>query len=386
MNNFVYQNATRIVFGKGTEEEVGALVKERAGKALLVYGGGSIHRTGLHARVLRSLAAAGVTVRELGGVQPNPRLGLVRKGIELCRTEQIPFLLAVGGGSSIDTAKAIAAGVPCSGDVWQLFEGAPVREALPVGAVLTIPAAGSENSIGAVITREEGKYKRAIVSELLRPVFAILDPELTYTLDARQTATGIANIMAHLVERYFTRVGDVDLTDRLIEATMRSLVHNAYRVLAEPQSYAARAEIMWAGTVAHNDSVSMGRIGDWGSHNIEHELSASYDVPHGAGLAVVMPAWMRYVHRHDVPRFAQFAARVWEVEPDWLHPEKTALEGIRRFQRFLQEIGLPVSLKELAIPDGDLTELARKCTEKGPTGEFVKLHQADVLAIYELAR
>ena len=386
MNNFVYRNATQIVFGRGTEEEVGRLAREQGAKALMVYGGGSIRRSGLYDRVLRALNGAGVAVRELGGVQPNPRLGPVRKGIELCRAEKIPFLLAVGGGSSIDTAKAIAAGVPHAGDVWELFEGAPIKEALPVGAVLTIPAAGSENSIGAVITREQGLYKRAIVSELLRPVFAILNPELTCTLDPRQTAVGIADIFAHLVERYFTQVPDVELTDRLIEATMRSLIHNAYRVLAEPQSYAVRAEIMWAGTVAHNDSISMGRIGDWGSHNIEHELSASFDVPHGAGLAVIMPAWMRYVLPHDVARFARFAQRVWDVEPDWLDPRKTALEGIRRFKRFLHEIGLPVTLGELAVPQAGLEELARKCTEKGPLGEFTKLHRNDVQAIFELAR
>jgi alcohol dehydrogenase YqhD (iron-dependent ADH family) len=317
---------------------------------------------------------------------PNPRLALVRQGIELCRKEKIDFILAVGGGSVIDSAKAIAIGVPYPGDVWDFFlRRAAVKASLPVGVVLTIPAAGSESSIGMVVTNEEGLYKRDVVDEIVRPRFAILDPELTMTLPARDTANGVADILAHVLERYFTCEPGVDLTDRLCEAAMQSIMRTALLLESEPASYEYRAQIMWAGTIAHNDFLSLGRVGDWGSHMIEHELSAIYDVAHGAGLSVIFPAWMRYLYRREVQRFAQFAVRVFGLPMDFAHPEATALAGIRSLEAFFRLLGLPITLAELGVPTDRLEEMARKCTERGSVGNFVKLGQQDVLAIYRLA-
>jgi alcohol dehydrogenase YqhD (iron-dependent ADH family) len=386
MNNFVFQNPTKIIFGKGTETSVGAEIKPYTSKILFHYGGGSIKKTGLYDRMCASLKNAGIEWIELPGAQPNPRLSLVRKGIELCRQERITFILAVGGGSVIDSAKAIAAGACYDGDVWDLIAPRGFFQALPIGVVLTIPAAGSESSNGAVITNEHGWYKRPIVSEVLRPRFAILNPELTLTLSLEQTMVGIADMTAHIIERYFTQVPHVDLTDRLIEGTFKTMIRNAQILLRAPNNYEARAEIMWAGTVAHNDWLSTGRIGDWGSHDIEHELSAIYDIPHGAGLSTIIPAWMQYVYKANIAKFAQFGYRVFDVEADFGAAEETALEGIRRLKSFYKGLGLPVSLKELDIPDDRLEEMAAKCTEKGPLGNFVKLYKDDVFKIYKLAR
>jgi len=387
MENFVFQNTTKVIFGRGTEEQVGQEVRRYAKKVLLHYGGGSIKKTGLYDRVMNSLAEAGVAVHELGGVKPNPRVDLVRKGIAICRENGIGFILAVGGGSVIDSAKAIAIGVPYQGDVWDFYAGkAEIESALPVGVVLTIPAAGSETSGASVITNEEGHYKRNVGHDVLRPKFAILNPELSFTLSAYQTACGVADIMAHVMERYFTNAENVDLTDRLCEGTLKTLIYNAPIAIQEPTNYAARAEIMWAGTIAHCDLLGTGRVEDWASHMIEHELSGIYDVPHGAGLAVVFPAWMRYVYKRHIGRFAQFAARVWNVEPDFTSLEKTALAGIERLKGYFRSIGLPVTLKELGIPEDRLEEMAAKCTERGPVGSFVKLGKDDVLSIYNLAR
>lgn len=387
MENFVFQNATKVIFGKGTEEQVGQEVKRYTDKVLLHYGGGSIKKTGLYDKVMKSLAEAGVTVHELGGVKPNPRVDLVRKGIGICREKGIDFILAVGGGSVIDSAKAIAIGVPYEGDVWDFYtRKAKVESALPIGVVLTIPAAGSETSGASVITNEEGYYKRDVGHDMLRPRFAILNPELTFTLSAYQTVCGVADIMAHVMERYFTNTENVDLTDRLCEGTLKTLIHNTPIAIQDPTNYAARAEIMWAGTVAHNDLLGTGRVEDWASHMIEHELSGIYDVPHGAGLAAVFPAWMKYVYKRNINRFAQFAVRVWNVEPDFTSLEKTALAGIERLKEYFRSIGLPVTLKELGIPEDRLEEMAAKCTERGPVGNFVKLEKEDVLNIYRLAR
>ncbi|MFZ3105764.1 MAG: iron-containing alcohol dehydrogenase, partial [Candidatus Hydromicrobium sp.] len=284
MENFTFRNATKIIFGKDAENYVGTETARYGSKVLLHYGGGSIKKYGLYDRVLKSLKDAGLEVIELGGVQPNPRLGLVKRGIDICRKEKIDFILAVGGGSVIDSAKAIAAGVPYNGNVWDFYTGkAVVDKIIPVGVVLIIPASGSEASSSSVITNEEGLYKRAFSSEMLRPEFAILNPEITYTLSPYQTACGVSDIMAHIMERYFTTVKNVDLTDRLCEATLKTVISNMSIVLKEPENYGARAEIMWAGTIAHNDLLSTGRISDWGSHAIEMEISGTYDIPHGAG-------------------------------------------------------------------------------------------------------
>ena len=387
MENFVFQNTTRIVFGRGTEEEVGRQAAAMASRVLLHHGGSFARTSGLLGRVKERLRAAGVAFEELGGVVPNPRLSLVREGVEVCRKHRLGGVLAVGGGSVIDSAKAVALGVPYAGDVWDFFtRKAQPTEALPVGVVLTIPAAGSESSSGSVITNEQGWYKKDAGADFLRPRFAILDPALTFTLPPYQTACGAADIMAHVMERYFTRVPAVDLTDRLCEATLRTIVRNVPIALAKPDDYDARAEIMWAGTIAHNDLLGTGRVGDWATHMIEHEVSGIYDVAHGAGLAVLFPAWMTYVLHHDVARFARFATRVFDVEYDVSSPERTAREGIRRLRDFWRSIGLPGSLADMNVGADRLDEMAGKCTEAGPRGSFVKLGREDVRKILELAR
>jgi alcohol dehydrogenase len=389
MENFVFQNRTRIIFGKNTELEIGTEVKKWADKILIHYGSGHIKKSGLYDRVVSSLSKAGVKFIELGGVKPNPRLSLVKEGIKICRENGIRFILAVGGGSVIDSSKAIAVGVPFNGDVWDFYTGnATPASALNVGTVLTIPAAGSEASPSSVITNSDGDLKRGLTNELIQPVFSILNPQLTFTLPPFQTACGAADIMAHIMERYFTNTVHVELTDRLCEATMKTLINNVPICLKDPQNYHARAEVMWAGTVAHNDLLGTGRTGDWGSHMIEHEISGIYDIAHGAGLAAVFPAWMKNVYRNNIPRFVQFASRVWNVEIDYADQEKTALEGIARLEKFFVSIGLPVTLKEMGINDDRLEEMAHKCTGGNcfTAGNFVKLDKSGVLEILRTAR
>jgi len=390
MENFVFQNKTKIVFGRGTESKVGEETAAFAKKVLLHYGGGSVKKSGLHDKVADSLKKAGVEFIEFGGAQPNPRLSLVEEGIGLCRKHGIKFLLAVGGGSVIDSVKAMAVGVPYDGDVWDFYCGkATPSAALDVGTVLTIPAAGSESSPSSVITNENGGLKRGLTCELIRPVFSILNPELTFTLPAYQTACGAADIMAHIMERYFTTTKQADFTDRLCEATLKTIIHNVPECLKNPHNYDARAEVMWAGCVAHNDLLGTGRNQDWASHQIEHELSGMYDVAHGAGLAVIFPAWMKHVYTHNVNRFAQFASRVWNIEIDFHDQEKTALAGIVALERFFSSIGLPVRLKEMNIGEDKLQEMVDKCTGRNgaaTVGGFVPLHHKDILEILMQAR
>ncbi|MCX7028339.1 MAG: iron-containing alcohol dehydrogenase [Spirochaetes bacterium] len=389
MNNFVFNLPTRIFFGRGMENQVGVETARYSKKILLHFGGSSASKSGLLGRVRASLAAAGVEWVELGGVKPNPALSLVYKGIELCRKERIGLVLAVGGGSVIDSSKAIAAGTLYSGDVWDFYTGKaePPKTALPVATILTIPAAGSESSCGSVITKEEGALKRPLNADCIYPRFSILDPELAFTLPENQIANGAADIMAHLMERYFTNVDHVEFSDRLIEATLRTVVAVAPRVLADKTGYDAWAELMWAGAIAHNNLLDRGRVGDWASHDIEHELSGIYDIAHGAGLAVVFPAWMKYNLRHDIPRFAQFAFRVWGVEPDGFEPERAAREGIARLEAFWKSLGLSVRLSGLGIGLDRAAEMARKCTDADShsVGQFVHLTSADIEKIYRLA-
>ena len=388
MNNFTFYSPTYFAFGKDTENEAGHYVKRFGGsKVLIHYGGGSVVRSGLLDRVKASLTKENITFVELGGVQPNPRSGLVYEGIDLCRKEGVDFILAVGGGSVIDSAKAIAAGVKYYGDFWDFYEGKPVEEALPVGTVLTIAAAGSEGSGDSVITKEEGMLKRGASGEALRPVFSILNPALTQTLPAYQTAAGATDIMAHVFERYFTNTKEVEITDRLCEAVLLTMVKEVPRVIADPNNYEARANIMWAGMVAHNNIVGVGRDQDWASHNIEHELSALYDVAHGAGLAVIFPAWMTYVYKHNVNRFAQIAVRVWGCQMNFENPEVTALEGIERLKQFLSSIGMPISFQELGAKEEDIPAMVEKLGlgENGTLGGFVKLTSKDIEQIYRLA-
>jgi alcohol dehydrogenase YqhD (iron-dependent ADH family) len=388
MDNFEFRNPTKILFGRGVEEKVGTEVAAYSRKILLHFGGGSIKASGLYDRVITSLKKAGVEWVELGGVQPNPRLSLVYEGIKLCKENWLGFILAVGGGSVIDSAKAIAMGAVFEGDVWDIFLGKsePVA-ALPVGTVLTIPAAGSEASTASVITNENGWLKRGFNSELIYPRFSILNPELAFSLPRFQVACGIADILAHLMERYFTNVSRVAFTDRLLEATMKTLIDQAPLVLSNPQDYDAWAELMWAGTIAHNNLLNTGRVGDWASHDIEHEISGIYDVAHGAGLAVVFPAWMKHVLHHDLNRFVQWSVRVWNVEMDVFNPEAVARNGIEKMESFFQSIGLGTKLTDLGIKDNRIDEMATKCTngDTRTVGNFVKLDREAVKNILLLA-
>lgn len=388
MENFSYYNPTRILFGRGMENTVGAEVARYSRRILLHFGGGSIKASGLYDRVLASLSEAGVDWVELGGVKPNPRLGLVHEGIRLCQENALDFVLAVGGGSVIDSSKAIAMGVANGGEVWDIFTGkAELKRALPVGTILTIPAAGSESSTASVVTNEDGWIKRGFNSELLYPKFSILNPELAFTLPPFQVACGAADIMAHLMERYFTNSRNVAFMDRMLEATMKTVMAQAPKVLARPDDYDAWAELMWAGTVAHNNLLNTGRVGDWGSHDIEHELSAIYDVAHGAGLAVVFPAWMKHVFTHDLDRFVQWAVRVWNVELDVFDREAVARAGIARLEGFFHAIGLGTTLGSLGIGNDRIDEMAGKCTENGTrgVGNFVRLDTEQVAKILRLA-
>ncbi|MCR4895174.1 MAG: iron-containing alcohol dehydrogenase [Lachnospiraceae bacterium] len=390
MDNFTFYSPTFFVFGKDTENEAGQYVKQFGGsKVLIHYGGQSAKKSGLLDRVGASLDAAGIPYVSLGGVKPNPRSGLVYEGIDLCRKEGVDFVLAVGGGSVIDSAKAIAAGVQYDGDFWDFYSGkAHIARALPVGTVLTIAAAGSEGSPDSVITKEEGMFKRGTGSNAIRPRFSILNPALTQTLPAYQSAAGITDIMAHLYERYLTNTKEVEVTDRMIEALLLTMKHEGPRVIADPNNYDARANIMWAGMMAHNNSCGVGRSQDWNSHNIEHELSALYDCAHGAGLAVTMPAVFKYVMNHDVMRFAKVAVRVWGCQMDFDHPEVTALEGIEAFRRFLIDLGMPSNFAELGAKEEDIPKLVEVlCHGDGRTGSisgFVELSEEDCTKIYQM--
>ena len=389
MDNFHFYSPTYFVFGKDGENQTGSMVKRFGGsKVLIHYGGGSVVRSGLLDRVRASLKAEGISFIELGGVKPNPRSGLVYEGIELCRKENIDFILAVGGGSTIDSSKAIAAGTVYDGDFWDFYSGKRIEKALPVGTILTIAAAGSEGSPDSVITKEEGMFKRGASGDAIRPKFSILNPALTQTLPPHQTAAGITDIMAHLYERYLTNSTEVEVTDRLIEALLLSMKHEGPRVIADPNNYEARANIMWAGMMAHNNSCGVGRSQDWNSHNIEHELSAIYDCAHGAGLAVTMPAVFKYVMNHNVMRFAQVAVRVWGCNMDFEHPEVTALEGINAFAAFLKSIGMPSNFAELGAKEEDIPVLVENlCCGDGRPGSisgFVTLDKEDCTKIYKM--
>jgi alcohol dehydrogenase YqhD (iron-dependent ADH family) len=388
MLNFTFYSPTYFVFGKGTHRECGKYVKRFGGnRVLLLYGGGSIKKTGLYDAICASLDHETIAYTSLGDVKPNPRSGLVYQGIELCRKEKVDFILAIGGGSVIDTAKAIAAGFEYDGDFWDFYEGKQIiTTALPVGTVLTIPAAGSEGSPNSVITKEEGMLKRGTGSDALRPIFSILNPELTFTLPKYQIACGATDIIAHVLERYFTPTTDVEITDRLCEAVLLTMIKEVPKAIANPSDYEAQANIMWTGTVAHNNILGVGRIQDWSSHAIEHELSALYDCAHGAGLAVIFPAWMSYVMNKDVNRFAQLANRIFGVQLNFQNPEETAREGIKRFKAFLTSIGMPVTFAELGAKEQDIPLMANKITygSKG-IGGFTKLTVSDVINIYKLA-
>ena len=392
MLNFDFYSPARILFGRDTEKQIGELLKPHARKVLLHYGGGSIKRSGLYDTVTASLKESGLAYVELGGVMPNPRLSLAHEGIALCKKENVDLILAVGGGSVIDSAKAIAMGVYYDGDVWELYEqGTAIEKALPVATILTIPAAGSEASGDTVITNEVKQLKYGYGSPKLRPLLSVMNPELFFTLPKNQIANGVADMMSHVFERYFTNTTHTDLTDGLCETVLRTIMKNAPLVLANPQNYDAWCEVGFGGTVAHNGLVGMGRAQDWACHGMEHELSAIYDVAHGAGLAVLTPAWMQYVYRDNVNMFVQFAVNVMGVKGSYRDGDAIVQEGIARLREFFRRMGLPSTLKELGIDESKLELMAKKATgaafdEEEPIGGLKKLYWQDVLEIYKLAQ
>ena len=393
MLNFDLCTPSRILFGKDQQNEVGALLKPLTKKLLLHYGGGSIKKMGLYDQVVASLNAAGIQFVELGGVMPNPRLSLVHEGIALCKQEQVDFILAVGGGSVIDSAKAIAAGVCYDGDIWDVYEqNLDIPKALPVATVLTIPAAGSESSESTVITNEEKQLKIGYSNQKLRPVFSIMNPEFFFTLPRDQMANGVADMMSHVLERYFTNTTHTDLTDGLCETVLRTIMRNAEILNRDPKNYDAWAEIGFAGTVAHNGLLGMGRTQDWACHGMEHELSAIYDVAHGAGLAVLTPSWMTYVYRENPEMFVQFAVNVMGIEGSYRQRDDLIMAAIEKLKKFFQSLGQPSTLRGLHIGEEHLEEMAKRATgvaygrEESPLGGFKKLYWQDILEIYRAAR
>lgn len=391
MLNFDYQNRTRIIFGKDEHKNIGKLIKPYANKVLFHFGGQSIKKSGVYEDVINSLLESQIDFVELGGVKPNPRLSLVNEGIELCRKEKVDFILAVGGGSVIDSAKAIAIGVPYSGDVWDFYcKDIEIKEAIPVSTILTIPAAGSESSTGTVITNEEKQLKLSCGCELLRPLLSIINPELYFTLPKNQISNGISDMMSHIMERYFTNTSNTDLIDGLCESTLKTIMRNGSIIINGNKNYDAWAEIALSGNIAHNGLLGLGREQDWASHKIEHELSAIYDVAHGAGLSVVTPAWMKYVYKENMPMFEQFAVNVMGVEKECKSQEEIINEGIEKLKSFYKKLELPTSLKELNIDESNLDLMAKKSTNFKDGKEILigglkKLNWEDVLAIYNLA-
>jgi alcohol dehydrogenase YqhD (iron-dependent ADH family) len=387
MRDFIFENRTKIIFGRNTEKYVGPEAIKYGKKALLHYGGGSIKKIGVYNKIIDSLKTAGIDITELGGVVPNPRLDLVYKGIELVKENNIDIIIAVGGGSVIDSAKAIAIGAYYDGDVWDFFSGkADAEKALPVATVLTIPAAGSESSNSSVITNSDGRLKRGYTNNVITPVFSILNPENTYSLPPYQIACGAADILAHLMERYFVNVELVDLTDRLIEGAMQNIIKFAPLAIENPENYDIRAEVMWVGTVAHNNLLDTGRGGDWASHGIEHELSGIYDIAHGAGLAIVFPAWMKYVKTLNPFKLVQFGQRVFGITDK--SNDETIDIAIQKLEDFFHSIGLATRLSDINIDDTYFDEMAEKAVSKNKNstiGSYVKLDFDAVKEIYQLA-
>ncbi|MBQ3768001.1 MAG: iron-containing alcohol dehydrogenase [Prevotella sp.] len=394
MRDFNYYAPTEVVFGKESEEQVAQLVKKYGGTKVLVhYGGKSAQRSGLLDKICGLLKDGGVSYVTLGGVVPNPRLSLVHEGIRLCQQEGVDFILAIGGGSVIDSSKAIAMGVAVPDvEVWDYYIGkAQLTKALPVASVLTIPAAGSETSANTVITNEGGDIKLGFGGPALRPKFAIMNPERTFTLPPYQTAAGVTDMMMHIFERYFTKDDDMELTTALAEATLRTVKNAVFDVLKNPEDYRQRAQIMWSGSVAHWGLLGMGVQEDWATHQIEHELSAMFDVTHGAGLAAVWPSWARYCMHENLSRFVRFAVNVMDVPNDFSNPEATALKGIEAMECFYRAIGMPTNIHELIgreVTDDEIKEMARKCCQddRRVIGGLKKLYRADIEAIYYMAQ
>lgn len=386
MRNFEFVSPTKIIFGKETHKQVGTIVQSYGYKKVLIhYGKSHIKKTGLLDQVTEALREAGIQTVELGGVQPNPVLSTVRKGIELCRNENVDFILAVGGGSVIDSAKAIGMGVPYDGDVWDFYNGVEPKRTIPLGVILTIAAAGSETSKNTVITNEDGLIKRGAAFDVNRPVFAIMNPELTFTLPPYQTACGIVDIMAHVMERYFSVERNVELTDRLCESVLKTVISNASTAMEKPDDYNARAEIMFAGSLAHNGYLGLGRTEEWVAHRMGHEVSAYYNATHGETLAIMFPAWIKYVYQYDTALFAKFFNRVFDVEYDFFQPEKTILKGITKLEQFYLSLGLKIRLRDLNVDKNQFSEMAKKANARGKLGNLYKLEDQDLVNIYEIA-
>ena len=393
MFDFKYYTPTKVLFGKNTEEKVADLIQEFGGKKVLIhYGGGSVIRSGLMQRVTDKLDAAGIAYVKLGGAVPNPHLSLVYEGIELCKKEGVDFLLAVGGGSAIDSAKAIGYGLMNEGDVWDFYDyKRQAKASMPLGVILTLAATGSEMSDSSVITKEEGLVKRGYSSDFGRPKFAILNPELTMTLPDYQTACGCTDIMMHTMERYFTNGGNMEITDSMAEALLRTVKENARILARDPKNYDARAEVMWAGSLSHNGLTGCGNDGgDWMTHKLEHELGGLYDVAHGAGLAAIWGSWARYVYKNCLPRFKRYAINVMGVSADAGSDEEIALKGIEAMENFYREIKMPTNLRELGVnaTDDDLKLMAHKCAVgvNGGKGSARFLKEEDMLEIYKMSR
>lgn len=390
MNNFTYKSPTQVVFGKDTVKEVGQYMKALGKRVLLHYGGGSIKRNGIYDTVIQSLKAQDLEIVEFGGVVPNPRYSMVLEGIDICRKEQVDCILAVGGGSVIDSAKAIAAGYYIENeDYWNDYFMVHKRptQALPIGVVLTIPAAGSETNRGTVITNDQTAFKRSIGADCMIPKFAIIDPQTHYSLPAYQTACGCTDIIAHLLERYFTQTTNVDFSDRLLEASLKTMIHYAPLALQHPDDYDIRSEIAWCGTIAHNGLLGKGRQEDWGTHDLQHELGAIYDITHGEGLAIMFPAWMKYVYHENPTRFVQFAHRVWDVDYAYDKEEETILAGIEKMERFFHDLGLATRLHEIQIDERDFETMAEKLVlGRDHAGNFMHLKKEDAIRIYQLAK
>jgi alcohol dehydrogenase YqhD (iron-dependent ADH family) len=388
MIDFEYFSPTKIIFGRGKESVTGHEVRKYADSALVVCSRGRTNATGVVDRTLASLTEAGVSYIELTGIKPNPVLSKVYEGIDIVRRNNLKFILAIGGGSVIDTAKSIAVGVPYDGDVWDLFRGTPIEKTLPVGSVLTIPAAGSEASCSCVLTNEAIPLKVGFMNELFRPVFAIENPELTLSLDKWNTFCGIADMMMHILERYISKTPNTDVTDRLCEGLLKSEMKNALILLDDPSNYEARAEIMLASTYSHSNITGVGRAQEWVMHGLSQALGGLYDVTHGAALTAIGCSWMRFCLDDVLPRFVQMAMRVFDVEYDPENPRRTALEGIARLEAFFRRIGMPVSLMELGVPADDqaIIRAAEDYVSKGVRGNLRKIFLEDAVAIFQMAR
>lgn len=391
MEDFVFTYITQIIFGKDGVEKLSSKIKQyepNAKKVLIVYGSDRIKTNGLLDKVEANLKQANLEYLELGGVKPNPRLSKVYEGIDICKKDTIDFIVAIGGGSVIDTAKAIGCGSKYDGDVWDFFNGVNPTSTIKVCSILTIPAAGSESSLSCVVTNEDGWLKKSINNDAIRPIFSILDPTLTYSLPKYQIGAGVFDMLSHIMERYFTNTKSVDITDRLCEAAMKTIINYGPKTYNDPTNYEYRSQIMWAGSIAHNGLLNTGREQDWASHRIGMELSAMYDTTHGATLSIITPHWMEYVYKHDIDRFVQWATRVWDVDLSLDDKDAVVKEGIRRLMEWSRSIGMPTTLAEANIPYDKFEEMADKCTtnDKVPVGHFVPMYKKDVLAIYNLSK